>query len=54
VWHTLRSSVVHLDPEGSGAGETSDERLLSYRLHMEVLFRKYLNAEIIEAFEFLR
>jgi GT2 family glycosyltransferase len=54
VWHTLRSSVVHLDPEGSGAGETSDERLLSYRLHMEVLYRKYLNGEIVEAFDFLR
>jgi MoaA/NifB/PqqE/SkfB family radical SAM enzyme/GT2 family glycosyltransferase len=54
VWHTLRCSVVHLDPEGSGAGETSEDRLLSYRLHMEVLYRKYLDSEIIAAFDFLQ
>jgi GT2 family glycosyltransferase len=54
AWHTLRSAVVHLDPEGSGAGETDEERLQSYRLHMEVLFRKYLTSSILDSFEFLQ
>ena len=53
VWHTLRSSVVHLDPEGSGAGESTEERMRSYRLHMEVLYRKYLCSSILDCFAFL-
>jgi GT2 family glycosyltransferase len=51
VWHT-RASVLHLDPNGTGAAGTDEERAWSYRLHMEVLYRKYLSSEILEAFRF--
>ena len=53
-WHSLRSAVVHLDPEGSGAGESHEERMRSYRLHMEVLYRKHLSSSILDSFSFLQ
>jgi glycosyltransferase involved in cell wall biosynthesis len=52
VWHTPRAVVTDLAPECSGGGSTADERRESYRLHMEVLYRKYLDAEILDAFRF--
>ena len=53
VWHTRRASVLHLDSDGSGGGVADDDRMQSYRLHMEVLYRKYLAAEILQAFTFV-
>jgi GT2 family glycosyltransferase len=52
VWHTTRACVTHLAPESSGGGTTELDRLKSYRLHMEVLYRKYLDIDILKAFEF--
>ena len=52
VWHTPRARVIHLAPESSGGGSSHGERLQNYRLHMEVLYRKYLRAEICDAFSF--
>jgi glycosyltransferase involved in cell wall biosynthesis/MoaA/NifB/PqqE/SkfB family radical SAM enzyme len=53
VWHTRRASVLHLDPNGTGGGCTDEERYWSYRVHMEVLYRKYLSSEILKAFRFV-
>jgi glycosyltransferase involved in cell wall biosynthesis/molybdenum cofactor biosynthesis enzyme MoaA len=53
VWQTPRAVVTDLSPNGSGGGRTTDERADSYRLHMEVLYRKYLDAEILHAFSFV-
>lgn len=53
VWHTRRARVIHIDPLGSGGGTNSVERTNSYRLHMEVLYRKYLEEEILSAFSFV-
>jgi GT2 family glycosyltransferase len=53
VWHTRRARVLHIDPLGSGGGTDSVERTNSYRLHMEVLYRKYLEEEILSAFSFV-
>lgn len=52
-WHTLRARVVHLAPNESGGGTTRIERIRNYRLHMEVLYRKYLETEILRAFSFV-
>jgi glycosyltransferase involved in cell wall biosynthesis len=52
VWHTPRAIVSDLAPERSGGGRTREERLDNYRLHMEVLYRKYLDPEILDAFRF--
>jgi len=53
VWHTPRALVTDLAPNSSGGGRTREERAESYRLHMEVLYRKYLDAEILDAFRFV-
>jgi glycosyltransferase involved in cell wall biosynthesis/pyruvate-formate lyase-activating enzyme len=52
VWHTPRAIVSDLAPDRSGGGHTREDRLDSYRLHMEVLYRKYLDPEILDAFRF--
>jgi glycosyltransferase involved in cell wall biosynthesis len=53
IWHTPRALVSDLAPDDSGAGPTTDDRNESYRLHMEVLYRKDLDKDIHEAFQFL-
>jgi GT2 family glycosyltransferase/pyruvate-formate lyase-activating enzyme len=50
-WQTPRASVTHLGPS-SGGGETEIARLHASRIHMEVLYRKYLDPTILEAFEY--
>jgi len=52
VWHTPRARVLHIDQHASGGGLTHQERLQNFRLHMEVLYRKYLTPEILQAFAF--
>lgn len=52
VWHTPRAIVQDLAPDRSGGGDTRQKRLESYRLHMEVLYRKYLDPCILDAFRF--
>jgi glycosyltransferase involved in cell wall biosynthesis len=52
VWRTRRARVVNLDPDCSGGGNSEEERTENFRLHMEVLYRKYLSLEIVEAFRF--
>jgi glycosyltransferase involved in cell wall biosynthesis len=52
-WHTPRARVLDLSPELSGGGWDPEERSASYRLHMEVLYRKYLDPRILDAFKFL-
>jgi MoaA/NifB/PqqE/SkfB family radical SAM enzyme/GT2 family glycosyltransferase len=52
VWHTRRARVFHLDSAGSGGGADARERMNSFRLHMEVLYRKYLETEVLVAFSF--
>ena len=54
VWHTPRARVLDLSPDLSGGGSDPEERNDSYRLHMEVLYRKYLDPRIVRAFWFLR
>jgi glycosyltransferase involved in cell wall biosynthesis len=54
VWHTPRARVLDLSPDVSGGGSDPEEREDSYRLHMEVLYRKYLDPGILTAFQFLR
>jgi GT2 family glycosyltransferase len=51
IWHTPRAQVYHIDGS-SGGGSTYEERLQSFRLHMEVLYRKYLRVDILNAFSF--
>jgi glycosyltransferase involved in cell wall biosynthesis len=53
VWHTRRARVLHVDSAGSGGGTTAQDRSDSYRFHMEVLYRKYLEEEILSAFSFV-
>lgn len=50
-WHTPRSVSTHLS-NSSGGGNTEHERLKSNRFHMEVLFRKYLDFSLLDAFAF--
>lgn len=52
-WHTPRASVTHLPDAPSAGGSTQERRLESYRIHMEVLYRKYLDPEILDAHEFV-
>jgi GT2 family glycosyltransferase len=52
VWHTPRAAVYDLAPSRSGGGKTHSERMDSFRLHMEVLYRKYLDLGILNAFRF--
>jgi MoaA/NifB/PqqE/SkfB family radical SAM enzyme/GT2 family glycosyltransferase len=52
AWHTRRAKVIHLNSAISGGGTTPEERLNSYRLHMEVLYRKYLDKDVLAAFSF--
>lgn len=54
VWHTTRACVQHQNQSHSGGGETEAERMRSFRLHMEVLYRKYLQDDILDAFAFVR
>ena len=53
VWHTPRAVVMDLASTSSGGGRTPEERRESFRLHMEVLYRKYLDPEILDAFRFV-
>jgi glycosyltransferase involved in cell wall biosynthesis len=50
-WQTPRASVTHLRPS-SGGGETEAARLHASRIHMEILYRKYLDPTILEAFAY--
>jgi GT2 family glycosyltransferase len=52
AWHTRRAKVIHLNSAISGGGTTPEERINSYRLHMEVLYRKYLDKNVLAAFSF--
>jgi GT2 family glycosyltransferase/MoaA/NifB/PqqE/SkfB family radical SAM enzyme len=51
--HTTRAVVNHLASASSGGGATSPERNKAFRLHMEVMYRKYLDKSILLAFNFL-
>lgn len=51
VIHTKRALVYHLSSD-SGGGNSSEERTSSYRFHMEYLYRKYLDVNIIKDFNF--
>ena len=53
IWHTCRARVLDLAPDASGGGFDRSQRTASYRLHMEVLYRKYLDPGIIDAFRFV-
>ena len=52
-WQTPRASVTHLRSV-SGGGDTEAARLHASRIHMEVLYRKYLDPRILEAFDYAR
>ena len=49
-WHTPRARVAHLPDIESGGGRTRDERAKSCRFQMEVLFRKYLDPDILSTY----
>jgi glycosyltransferase involved in cell wall biosynthesis len=52
MWHTPRALVYHLNHD-SGGGNTRMERYRAFRLHMEVLYRKYLDKRVLEAYSFI-
>lgn len=51
LWHTPRAGVIH-GPTPSGGGVSRNEQMRSFRLHMEVLYRKYLDESILDAHRF--
>jgi glycosyltransferase involved in cell wall biosynthesis len=51
AWHTQRAEVTHLHECGSGGGRLPQERLRGSWIHMEVMFRKYLDEAILDAFK---
>ena len=53
VWHTLRARVEHVAGVSSGGGATMEERRRAWRIHRDVLYRKYLDDGILRAFAFL-
>lgn len=52
-WYTLRACVTHVDKVESGGGSSREARERSCWLLMEVLFRKYLDVEILDAYRYL-
>jgi glycosyltransferase involved in cell wall biosynthesis len=52
-WYTLRACVTHVDKVESGGGASREARERSCWLLMEVLFRKYLDVEILDAYRYL-
>lgn len=52
-WHTIRACVTSAEPEPSASSLTLEAKEKQAWLPMEVLFRKYLDDSIIEAYSFL-
>lgn len=53
VWHTMRARVEHFAGITSGGGTTIEERRRAWAIHRDVLYRKYLDERILDAFTFL-
>jgi len=53
-WHTPRAVVHHLAVPDSGGGVTRAQRHRAFWLHMEVLYRKYIDSGIMRAYRFLQ
>jgi glycosyltransferase involved in cell wall biosynthesis/MoaA/NifB/PqqE/SkfB family radical SAM enzyme len=53
AWRTPRAVVTSMANTTSGGGDSRAEKHANCWLHMEVLYRKYLDPEIVDAFEFL-
>jgi glycosyltransferase involved in cell wall biosynthesis/MoaA/NifB/PqqE/SkfB family radical SAM enzyme len=53
VWHTMRARVEHFAGITSGGGTTIQERRHAWGIHRDVLYRKYLDERILDAFTFL-
>jgi glycosyltransferase involved in cell wall biosynthesis/MoaA/NifB/PqqE/SkfB family radical SAM enzyme len=52
VFHTRRARVVHQDDHPSGGGDGRQVRRMQ-RLGMEILYRKYLDRDVLEGFRWL-
>ena len=53
VWHSMRARVEHFPGITSGGGTTPEERRRAWGIHRDVLYRKYLDERILNAFAFL-
>jgi len=53
VWHTMRARVEHFADAASGGGTTIEQRRRAWCTHRDVLYRKYLDERILNAFTFL-
>jgi len=53
VWHTRRARVMHFAGITSGGGATPQERRRAWGIHRDVLYRKYLDQRILDAFTFV-